>query len=379
MADGQLSDPVGAAERSTAPTPTVDRVTRFLLERGASPEDIRAAGHGRWLARLVLDLGVLPGERRWTRDDVAARAGVPFSVASAFWRGLGFPDAPPGEKAFTDYDVAALKAAIEGLGGPADLERGVQVTRITAAAMARVAEVWVDMLVDRARELREDPEIEPGDAALRLLAEFDLDKMVPMLDYTYRRQIIAALDRRFGWAAAAEDMLDDEQEVVVGFADLAGYTSLSQELDDGELTELVLRFEAITHDVIAEQGGRLVKMLGDEVMFVAPDVADAAVIALRLLDAHENDELLPAVRVGLDVGPVLAREGDYYGPTVNRAARLVNLARRGTAVVPSDVRDRIKDDERFRCNPIGFRRVKDFGMVWLWALKPGPTPLTEIC
>ena len=130
-------------------------------------------------------------------------------------------------------------------------------------------------------------------------------------------------------AEQGADQSTPTTELVVGFLDLVGYTALSQELDADELAELVDRFEALTHDTVAELGGRVVKTIGDEVMFVAEDTAQAATIALRLTERTGTDEVLPLARAGLACGTVLARDGDYYGPVVNLAHRLVELARPG--------------------------------------------------
>ena len=96
------------------------------------------------------------------------------------------------------------------------------------------------------------------------------------------------------------------------------------------------RFEELSHDIVTGLGGRVVKMIGDEVMFVVESVADAARIGLDLADAYADDELLSDVRVGLAVGPVLLREGDYFGPTVNLAHRIVNIGNPGTVLVSDE-------------------------------------------
>jgi adenylate cyclase len=129
-----------------------------------------------------------------------------------------------------------------------------------------------------------------------------------------------------------------------------------------------MRFESLTRDVIAEYGGRVVKTIGDEVMFLTANPVAGADLALRLVEAHAEDDILPPVRVGLDSGPVLLRDGDAFGPTVNRASRIVDLAKAGTVVVPSGVRDVLDAEPGFRVRPLGVRRLKDIGRTWLWAV-----------
>ena len=126
----------------------------------------------------------------------------------------------------------------------------------------------------------------------------------------------------------------------VGFADLVGFTALSQQVDEHVLAAVVDRFESIAYDTVVKLGGRVVKMIGDEVMFVVDDVRPAVEIALTLAEAYSRDEELSEVRVGLACGPTLEREADYYGPTVNLASRIVNIAFPGSVVTSDDVHAR---------------------------------------
>ena len=121
--------------------------------------------------------------------------------------------------------------------------------------------------------------------------------------------------------------------MAVGFADMVGFTVLSQHLGDDELAAVVSRFEELAHDTVVALGGRVVKMIGDEVMFVVQTATGAAEIGLSLAEAYADDELLSDVRVGLAIGPVLVQDGDFYGPVVNLASRLVGVANPGTVLV----------------------------------------------
>src|SRR5438874_1867075 len=126
-------------------------------------------------------------------------------------------------------------------------------------------------------------------------------------------------------AARREELMPDTVQVTVGFVDLVGYTRLSGQLDARALGTLVERFEAFASDTVAARDGRVVKLIGDEVMFVAVDAAAACDIALTLLERFADD---PSVtpRGGLARGPALMRSGDYYGPVVNLASRVADLA-----------------------------------------------------
>ena len=165
--------------------------------------------------------------------------------------------------------------------------------------------------------------------------------------------------------------------LAVGFADMVGFTVLSQHLGDAELAAVVSRFEELAHDTVVALGGRVVKMIGDEVMFVVQTATGAAEIGLSLAEAYADDELLSDVRVGLAVGPVLVQDGDFYGPVVNLASRLVGVANPGTVLVSGELRATLVDEggRDFDTRALRPRNLKDIGLVQLWKLsRAGSAP-----
>ena len=339
----------------------------FLRAQGLSDEEIAEAGEGRELIDLTLSMTILPSRRAYTIAEAAAKAGADYDIALRLWRAMGFPDPEPDDRIATDIDVVALSAVLEALSGDEALEKAVEQTRVIAGAVSVVAEVWTDSMAKSAEEMAAAG-LPADQVALHLRDTLELERLSFILDYLHRRQLIAALERRLYWSP--ESALSD-QVLTVGFADLTGYTALTQQLTGHELETLVARFESLTRDVIAEYGGRLVKTIGDEVMFLCANPVAGADLALRLVEAHSEDDILPPVKVSLDSGPVLLRDGDAFGPTVNRASRMVDLAKPATVVVPSSVRDVLDADPCFRLRPLGVRRLKDIGSTWLWAVMRG--------
>jgi adenylate cyclase len=112
--------------------------------------------------------------------------------------------------------------------------------------------------------------------------------------------------------------------LAVGFVDLVGFTPISRQAAPSDLLQLIGQFELEAFEVAAAHNGRVVKHIGDEVMFVALDVAAGCSIAAALTDAFDTKGIEP--RAGLAFGDVISRYGDYYGPVVNLAARLADLA-----------------------------------------------------
>jgi adenylate cyclase len=146
---------------------------------------------------------------------------------------------------------------------------------------------------------------------------------------------------------------------------------LSEELDIDDLLQLVERFSAIAHDTVVSAGGRIVKTIGDEVMYITDTASTAAAIALQLTEASRGDALLPQTRAGVACGAVLSRDGDYFGPVVNLASRLTEMARPGTVLVSADLAAVLAHDERFSFRRMTGRRIRDIGRVDVYRLDPG--------
>jgi adenylate cyclase len=187
-----------------------------------------------------------------------------------------------------------------------------------------------------------------------------------ILEHVWRRHLQAAIRRQTMSGAETENAM------AVGFCDLVGFTAMSQELSDQELAAVVARFEELAYDTVAAGGGRVVKMIGDEVMYVVESPSIAAHIGLALADAYSGEETLSDVRVGVASGAVLGREGDYFGPVVNLAHRIVSIAYPGTVVVSSDVADSLAEDPELEVKALRPRLLKDIGRVPLFAVgRPG--------
>jgi adenylate cyclase len=307
----------------------------------------------------------LLGSPAFTTLEVAREAGVDPTQARRLWRALGFPPVDDDARLFTRSDVEilrAVRALIEMHGAdPADV---VQLTRVIGQALARVADAQATVAADRLDRVRTDPPsgtISVPDLVRRM--EALAPGLQQFLGYVWQRHLLAAL-RRVSAKPSATD-----QSLTVGFADLVGFTALSQALDAAQLSAMVDRFEATVYEHIPERGGRVIKMIGDEVMFAVEDGAFAADIAVALVETHARDAALPDVRVGLASGPVLSRDGDLFGPTVNLASRLVNLARPGTILLSDELGEGLRDDARFELRHLRPVNLHGIGRVRAWVLR----------
>jgi adenylate cyclase len=142
-------------------------------------------------------------------------------------------------------------------------------------------------------------------------------------------------------------------------------------MNEKTLAQLVQRFENKCAEIISVGGGRLVKTVGDEVLYIAETPAAGAEISLALSRAFTEDEILPQARVAMVWGRILSRLGDIYGPTVNLAARLTALADPGTVLVDSMTAAALEQDERFVLVPRPAEDVRGFGEIHPVQLQPG--------
>jgi len=236
------------------------------------------------------------------------------------------------------------------------------------------------MVVWQIEALVEDMVSEQGipDAVARkqLVAQLPalVDSLEEILVYSYRRQLNAGVQRlavraEAGLQASEEGREGDEDDSplplarAVGFADLVSYTSLSRRMNEKTLAQLVQRFENKCAEIISVGGGRLVKTVGDEVLYIAETPAAGAEISLALAQAFTEDEILPQCRVSMVWGRILSRLGDIYGPTVNLAARLTTLAQPGTVLVDAMTAAALGQDDRFVLVPQKSENVRGFGEI----------------
>lgn len=306
-------------------------------------------------------LGLPEGATGMTSAEVAAAAGVAEVDARRLWRALGFPDAG-GEAAFSDADAQALALIAAAISEDiVDLDTAVQLTRALGQTMAKLADWQIATLSTRVEHLSRDL-ASPGSlvqAALDLLSEAG-PTFEEMLVYAWRRHLAVAVGRLEAIASPGTDL--HTADVTVGFADLVSFTALSNELDQDEIGDLVEVFESRCHDVVAGRRGRVIKSIGDSVLFVTDDAVTGLHIAEDIVQVIGRDKRLPDVRLGLATGTVTQRLGDVFGPPVNLAARLTAVARRNRVIVDATTAALLPPAD-FETRPLPERPLRGFGVV----------------
>lgn len=280
-----------------------------------------------------VEAALLGAQPTLTRVEVAARAGVPLELAQELWQQLGFPHTDDDDVAFTEADVQALQqtSALFSL-GILTPDSSSALVRTWGRSFARLAEWQVGLLTGIAVE-GPDPEQRLGE-----LMEQVLPGVGELQDYVWRRHLASAASRLM--TTASLDGVGSTSTLAVGFVDIVGYTGRSKNLTEHELVEWVDHFEDELTRTVVEHGGRVIKTIGDEVLFVTDDPRGAAEVALGVTARGADDEdPFPPVRAGVAYGEVVSRLGDVFGPTVNIAARLTSIARPGTVLIDRGAHD----------------------------------------
>jgi adenylate cyclase len=329
---------------------------RLLMENGATVDDLIAARGelGGLAARLVLRPGA-----RLTWREVSERAGVPLEMVTRIRRATGFPDSDPDARVGGDADVALM----QGFAASAEMfdeDMTLQLTRVIGSAAARIADALVSAFVVNIgpAAMADDP------SGLELVrANLDAVNLLPLvnaaIDIMLRGHMVALQRPQADLGVEAGGV--ETQRLAVGFVDLVGSTVLARALTTKELGAALTEFEETAANCVVGHDGRVVKLIGDEIMFVAGDPAAACAIALDIVDALDNHPVLPRVRGGLAAGEVLTLGGDCFGPVVNLAARLVKEAEPGGVIVDPEIRRLVEDAASdYRFDTIGERVLMGF-------------------
>ena len=295
--------------------------------------------------------------------------------ARKLWHALGFPVVTNDDPVFTEADVYALRSVARMVReGDMDEATVLSHTRAFARTADRLAAWQVQLVAESVAgdEGDEDADAVEGSGPLAVpdvatakavaLRLVDLvDELEPLLVYAWRRHLTDAISRMI---QDAEPSVDEHgMWRHIGFADLVSFTSVVRRLSERQLADLVKRFEILTSDIVTAHGGRIIKTVGDEILFSNREAAPAAATALDLVDAMTGDDVLPEVRVGMAAGPVLSRLGDIFGTTVNRAARLTAIAHPSAVVVDSRMATELDSVSGFALRPMRRRVLRGVGEV----------------
>lgn len=309
----------------------------------------------------LLEVRLLGSNPTLTGLDIAEDVGIDMEVARSRWRSLGFTAVEDDVLAFTEADLEAMRLTqLLHEVGLIDSEEEAALIRTLGRSFARLAEWQLTLLGEALGPTELD-----GDGLGAVV-----DTVIPVVErvqnYIWRRHLLSAASRMLLGPAAGEEA---GTGTGIGFADIVGYTRQTRSLTQEELAALVEHFESRSLAIVTAHQGRIIKTIGDEILFAADTAVDAAEIALELVEAHHEDEDFPELRVGTAWGPVLQRFGDVFGPTVNIASRLTRLARPGRVLIDKDLAEQLADDESFKLRRLRRTSVRGYRRLEPWNLR----------
>jgi adenylate cyclase len=336
------------------------RVVARLRERGHSFDEIKQATKQGRLAYGLLEDIFPPRERIFTIDDAAEETGLEPELIERIWLSMGFSRHEL--DALTQEDMQALRWVGSVLSAGFPLVAFLQLTRVYGQSLAQIADAETRLFHIYVHE----PLMREGVPSLQMAEEMadlggDLLPLAsPIMDYIHQRYLSFFSEQDLVGHMEADvdsDTAYGRIRVAIAFADLAGYTRYVEEEGEVEALSYVERFIDAVGDTLPE-GARVVKTIGDEVMVVGQDVQAILDWAVGFSRLYANER--PAPRIGVNAGPVLYRDGDYFGREVNLASRVVARARGGEVLATGQVLEAVGEKAHLRVDNIGQVKLKGF-------------------
>lgn len=321
------------------------RVIQRLRERGYSLADIRSASDRGVLASSHLE-ALTGSEQRWTIGQAAREVGLSRKLAQRLLAAVGVS----GElRDVGALELELLRAVAGVLEGGVPLPVVLQVARVYGQAISQIADAEVRLVHHHVHE----PMMRSGLSGKQVVEQMQglvtdvlplTSPLLGLVHHYYLREfteqdVIGHMEELQGGGPQGAGSKNDGDEltrvrVAVAFADLAGYTRLTEELGDARAVDTVERFVAAVAGSLPSEA-RVIKTIGDEAMIVSPDVAGLVQWAVRFQQQSRTHDM--SARIGVHCGQALFYEGDYYGREVNLASRVAARAAGGEVVATAAI------------------------------------------
>jgi len=337
------------------------RLIQFAVGRGVSSETLATAHaeQGDLLGQYLSLLAPSGPRATYAFEDVAPQTGIDAAVVTRIATAIGLDE----QEHLYEEDVAALHSIRTALDAGFPEEALVQLARVFTDALNKVAEAETRLFHFYVHERLREQGI-GGDeliAAQQAVNEQLLNLVEPTILYFHRKGWERAL-REDLMLHLAEDLARGQEpgqlRLVVAFVDLASFTPLSQAMGDAAAAEVLERFSNVVRSAAIANAGTVVKQIGDAFMLIFPSAGPALAWALEVEERASSEARFPAVRLGIHVGDVLYRDGDYVGTNVNIAARVADAAGRHEVLVTAEVADEVSDLAGVELVALGPRRLK---------------------
>jgi adenylate cyclase len=297
-----------------------------------------------------------------TFEQVVASLGDAGALAGPIAETLGIPHAPDRPMAAADEEM--LAALVRQWGADPDI--ALRAARLVGQTTQRFAEGWAHLHYELYRttlgpdRLAWTPEEHAHEAvAARAAVELALGVLPWMVLHHVERRLAAdvvdnVLTAVGPFAARVRDPRSGARLPAVAFVDMSGYTAMTESAGDDAAARATSRFEHAVVTATTASGGRVVKLLGDGALLLFPD-ADPCVSAVRAVTSIRDELVADGLHphAGVDVGPVVERDGDIFGRTVNHASRLASIATAGQVVISEAVASALESHGTHRVEPLG--------------------------
>lgn len=376
-----------------------------LLDHGGRPADVARDTERVRLIRLFVRRGIdLDAIREWIREGemerhldllVTSGDGASYTLAEAsalldvdadllgrIWEAAGF-----GVETLDGADVEALRALRVALDAGFSEDAVLQLVRVFADAMHRVADVEARLFHFHIRNALLDRGLGTDDLSAAVWRAGELVNRLdqPTLLYLHRKALRHAIAETHVLELAQQAGLAEppdatgQIEVAIAFVDLSSFTPLAESKGDVEAAQVLDRFAAVVRQAVARLDGHVVKQIGDAFMLAFPQVSVAVRAALEIERRAADEPQFPAVRCGIHWGRALYREGDYVGASVNLAARVADAAERHQVFVTGAARRAAGRLDGVEFVPLATRRLKGVAdPIELFMVRPadrGAAPL----
>jgi adenylate cyclase len=335
------------------------RLLHYVFSLGATSDEVLRAAALYGLGSLALDLSIRPDGNTVDLEEFVEGLGPDGDLIRRLWLAFGLPDAGPVPIRVTPdaADALGIFVTLVSLVGE---EAAFALARVIGSSSARLA----DSLAGALRTRIEVPSLTSGTSYPDVVEEYAtagkvlLPAFIDAVNAIFRRHLILVSYQM--WSTDADQTAVTLQRIV-GFIDLVASTEAVRSATVAELATMIRSFEELVWDAVAKAGGRVVKLIGDEAMFVFEDPIRAAEVALDLVARSPHP-----VRIGLAYGTVVGLFGDFYGEVVNLAARLTRIAEPSSVLISEALGQRLGTS--FENEALGPQTLKGFSDVVVFRL-----------
>jgi adenylate cyclase len=330
------------------------RLLDYLIDEELVDPDELLLAHSEQRLFLLPVERALGGTPKFTAAEVADQAGIDVELFLELRKSLGLAEPDRDQVYFSEFDIKTMKSVRANIEMGMSIESIREINRVLGGALSQLA-----VAVERqflATYL--DPSLDEAEMAQRYAAitRATTPEFAFVLQHLFNLHLRDELRADILGNEAAIDFLDGTREMAVCFADLVGFTSLGQQIPADELGEIAERFNSIAAGVVRPPV-RLVKTIGDAVMLASTSPGELLETVLALMDAVDAEgEDFPELSVGVAYGTAVERGGDVYGPPVNLASRLCDVARAGSILATDTLREAFRDE--YDWSSAGRRRFK---------------------